>query len=200
MEMSEALDIVSYKIGLRFGESALGDELFLDEKIHEAILDKAAGVEREIDLKIYMQATKLVSAERTRLSRLKNEDFLRENIHNNGIITTDSGLQYKITQSSSGENDGEPAKPSLTDTISVHYTGKLICGTVFDSSIERGEPATFQVDKVIAGWSEALQLMSIGDKFQLFIPQELGYGERGMGSDIPPYSTLVFDVELLDII
>jgi len=196
MELSEALDIVSYKIGNRFGETALGDELFLDEVIHEAILDKAAGTERDIDLKVYMQATQMVSAERSRLFKVKNADFITENAKKEGIITTDSGLQYKVTHSA----ESGSAKPTLDDTVTVHYTGKLISDTVFDSSVERGEPATFAVKKVIDGWTEALQLMHIGDKFQLFIPQELGYGKPGMGSDIPPFATLIFDVELLDIV
>ena len=195
MELQEALDIVSYKIGLRFGETALGDELFLDEKIHQAIADKAAGSEQAIDLKVYMQATHIVSAERTRLFKVKNETFLTENASKNGIQTTPSGVQYKVIQSA----DTSSPKPLVTDTVTVHYTGKLICDTIFDSSVERGGPATFALEKVIAGWSEALQLMQPGEKFQLFIPQELGYGKRGMGSDIPPFATLIFDVELLSI-
>lgn len=193
MELKEALDIVSYKIGLRFGETALGDELFLDHKIHEAISDKAAGTERDIDLKIYMEATKIVSAERSRLLKVKNEIFLTENSTHPEIITTESGLQYKVIQHGHGK------QPTLADTVTVHYTGKLIDGTIFDSSIERGDPATFGVAKVISGWTEALQLMHIGDKFQLFIPHSLGYGSRGVGSDIPPHATLIFDVELLSI-
>ena len=195
MELPEALDIVSYKIGLRFGESVLGDELFLEEKIHEAIADKAAGSEKAIDLKVYMQATHIVSAERTRLAKVKNETFLTDNAAKDDIQTTPSGLQYKIIQKASSPS----SKPSLEDTVTVHYTGKLICGTVFDSSHERGEPATFALQKVISGWSEALQLMQVGEKSQLFIPQEIGYGKRGMGSDIPPYATLLFEVELLSI-
>ena len=195
MELTEALDIVSYKIGLRFGETALGDELFLDEKIHEAILDKAAGAEQEIDLKVYMQATQMVSAERTRLFKVKNEDFLTENAVNSDVKTTNSGLQYKVIQAV----EADQPRSGATDTVTVHYTGKLIDGTVFDSSEERGGPATFAVEKVIAGWAEAIQLMQVGEKFQLFIPQELGYRKRGVGSDIPPYATLVFDVELLAI-
>ncbi len=193
MDLQEALNIVSYKIGLRFGETALGDELFIDDKIHEAILDKAAGNEQQIDLKIYMQATQMVSAERSRLFKVKNEHFLTENATNPEVTTTHSGLQYKVIHPADG------ARPSLTDTVTVHYTGKLIDGTVFDSSIERGQPATFAVAKVIAGWTEALQLMQVGSKLQLFIPQQLGYGSRGVGSDIPPHATLVFDVELLAI-
>ncbi|MGJ8656743.1 MAG: FKBP-type peptidyl-prolyl cis-trans isomerase [Akkermansiaceae bacterium] len=195
MELQEALDIVSYKIGLRFGETALGDELFLEEKIHEAIRDKAAGSEKEIDLKVYMVATQMVSAERTRLFKLKNENFLTENATNSDVVTTPSGLQYKVIQPAE-ENS---AKPKPTDSVTVHYTGKLTCGTVFDSSHERGSPATFALEKVISGWSEALQLMQVGEKFQIYVPQGIGYGKRGVGSDIPPYATLVFDVELLAI-
>lgn len=195
MELPEALDIVSYKIGLRFGDSVLGDELFLEEKIHEAIADKAAGSEKAIDLKIYMQATHIVSAERTRLAKVKNETFLTENLSNTDVQTTASGLQYKIIH----KEDPQSTKPTPKDTVTVHYTGSLICGTVFDSSIERGGPATFALAKVIPGWSEALQLMQVGEKFQLFIPQEIGYGKRGLGSDIPPHATLIFDIELLAI-
>ena len=194
MKLDEALNIVSYKIGIRFGETALGDELFLDEVIHESILDKAAGTEREIDLKVYMEATQIVSAERSRLFKVKNADFITENAKKNGVISTESGLQYKVIH-----NADPSAKPTLDDTVTVHYTGKLINGTIFDSSVERGEPATFSLKKVIAGWTEALQLMHIGDKDQLFIPQELGYGKPGIGSDIPPFASLIFDVELLDI-
>lgn len=199
MELKEALDIVSYKIGLRFGETVLGDELFLDEKIHEAISDKAAGTEKEIDLKVYMQATQIVSAERTRLFKVKNETFLTDNATNSDVKTTESGLQYKVIQSTDDTQENQGRQPELSDTVTVHYTGKLIDGTVFDSSIERGEPATFALEKVIAGWTEALQLMKVGEKFQLFIPQTLGYGKRGMGGDIPPFATLIFDVELLSI-
>lgn len=195
MELAEALDIVSYKIGIRFGETSLGDELFLDAVIHEAILDKAAGTERDIDLKVYMQATQLVSAERSRLFKVNNATFITENASKEGVKTTESGLQYKVIHSA----DSNANKPGAADSVTVHYTGTLTCGTVFDSSVERGEPATFAVNKVIAGWTEALQLMSVGDKFQLFISQELGYGKPGAGSDIPPYASLIFEVELLGI-
>ena len=197
MELKEALDIVSYKIGLRFGETAMGDELFLDEKIKEAISDKASDSEKEIDLKVYMQATQIVSSERTRLYKVKNETFLTDNATKSDVSTTDSGLQYKVIKTSASSSE---LKPKATDSVTVHYTGKLICGTVFDSSIERGESSTFAVEKVIPGWSEAIQLMKVGDQFEFYIPQEIGYGKRGMGSDIPPYATLVFEVELLAIL
>lgn len=193
MDLKQALDIVSYKIGLRFGESALGDEVFLDEKIHEAILDKAAGNEQTFDLKQYMVATKMVSAERSRLFTVKNEQFLTDNATNDDVVQTESGMQYKVLQQGSGKS------PSDSNEVTVNYTGKLIDGMVFDSSVERGEPATFGVSKVIAGWREGIKLMNIGSKYQFFIPQALGYGDRGVGSDIPPFATLVFEVELLEI-
>ncbi len=193
MELQEALEIVSYKIGLRFGETALGDELFLDEKIHEAILDKTSGAEQDIDLKVYMAATQIVSAERTRLFKVKNQQFLTDNASQPEVQTTASGLQYKVIKAASGN------KPKITDSVTVHYTGKLICGTIFDSSHERDKPSTFAVNKVIAGWSEAIQLMQVGETYKLFIPEDIAYGKRGMGSDIPPHATLIFEVELLAI-
>ncbi len=193
MEINEAIDIVSYKIGLRFGEAASADQLFDKAAILQAIEDKKNGCEREIDMKQYMLATKMVSAERSRRFKVTNEQFLTENNDKEGIITTESGVQYKILNAGSG------ATPSAKDNVTVHYTGKLIDGTVFDSSVERGESATFAVSNVIAGWAEAIQLMPLGATFELFIPQELGYSDRGVGSDIPPFATLIFEVELLAI-
>ena len=193
MEFDEALEMVSYKIGLRFGEAAAADELFIKETILQAVEDKKNGNVREIDLKEYMAATKMVTAERSRRYKLSNEEFLTENKSKEGVVTTITGLQYKVIETGSGDCPGNG------DTVTVHYTGKLIDGNVFDSSVERGEPATFGVDQVIGGWTEALKLMQQGAKCQLFIPQELGYGERGAGSDIPPFATLVFEVELLEV-
>jgi len=193
MELDDAIEMVSYKIGLRFGEPAAADPLFSKEAILQAVEDKKNGSEKDIDLKEYMAATKMVSAERSRRFKLSNEEFLTENKSKEGIISTDSGLQYKVIESGSGDS------PKASDQVTVHYTGKLTDGMVFDSSVERGQPASFGVDQVISGWTEALQLMTTGAKYQLFIPQELGYGDRGVGSDIPPYATLIFDVELLSI-
>ena len=110
------------------------------------------------------------------------------------MITLPSGLQYKIVK------EGTGPKPTADDKVKVHYQGSLINGKVFDSSIERGEPVTFGVTQVIAGWTEALQLMPVGSKWQLFIPSDLGYGDAGAGNDIKPGSTLLFDVELLEIV
>jgi FKBP-type peptidyl-prolyl cis-trans isomerase FkpA len=118
--------------------------------------------------------------------------FLEENKAKEGVVTTASGLQYKVI------TEGKGAKPKTTDTVSVHYTGKLLDGTKFDSSVDRGEPASFPLDGVIAGWTEALQLMPQGSKWELYIPAELAYGAGGQGP-IPPSSTLLFEVELLEI-
>ncbi|WP_461096408.1 FKBP-type peptidyl-prolyl cis-trans isomerase [Spirosoma luteolum] len=120
--------------------------------------------------------------------------FLAQNKTKSGVVTTASGLQYSI------EKAGTGAKPTASDRVKVHYTGQLLDGKVFDSSVERGQPAEFGVGEVIKGWTEALQLMPVGSKWKLYIPAELAYGDRGAGADIKPGSTLVFDVELLDII
>ena len=123
----------------------------------------------------------------------KEKTFLAENGKKDGVKTTESGLQYVVLSEGSGE------KPKATDTVKVHYTGTFTDGKTFDSSVERGEPAEFVVEEVIPGWVEALQLMPVGSKYKLFIPSSLAYGEEGAGGVIPPFSTLVFEVELLSI-
>ena len=127
-------------------------------------------------------------------SRQKAEDYLKENAEKESVKVTESGLQYEIIEA--GKEDGK--KPTMEDTVTVHYTGKLVDGTTFDSSVERGEPATFPLSGVIEGWQEGLQLMTEGSKYKLTIPPELAYGDRPAGS-IPPGSVLVFDVELIKI-
>ena len=122
----------------------------------------------------------------------EGEKFLAENALREGVITTASGLQYEVIKMGKGK------KPVATDNVKVHYHGTLTNGTVFDSSVDRNEPITFGLTQVIAGWTEGLQLMPVGSKFRFYIPQELGYGSRNAGS-IPPYSTLIFEVELLGI-
>lgn len=121
------------------------------------------------------------------------ERFLEENAKREGVKTTASGLQYEVIEGTIGQ------KPKATDTVRVHYEGTLPDGTVFDSSYKRGEPISFGLNQVIKGWTEGLQLMSVGSKYKLYIPYHLGYGERGAGASIPPYSALVFTVELLGI-
>ncbi len=121
------------------------------------------------------------------------EKFLAENAKKEGVVTTESGLQYLVLK------EGNDVHPTATDEVTVHYTGKLINGKVFDSSVERGEPATFALNQVIKGWTEGLQLMGEGAQYRFFIPYNLAYGERGAGNDIPPYSMLIFDVELIKV-
>lgn len=125
----------------------------------------------------------------------KGEEFLKENAKKDDVKTLDNGLQYKVLES--GEEGAE--SPDEGDTVKAHYHGTLVDGTVFDSSVDRGEPATFPLDRVIEAWQIALPKMKVGDKWKLFVPPELGYGEQGAGQDIGPNETLIFEVELLDV-
>ena len=120
-------------------------------------------------------------------------EFMEQNAKNDSVVQTQSGLQYMVLK------EGIGAKPEATDTVTVHYTGKLLDGTVFDSSVERGEPASFALDQVIPGWTEGLQLMSEGSEYRLFIPSELAYGSKGAGDKILPNATLIFDVQLIKV-
>ena len=121
------------------------------------------------------------------------EEFLEQNKSNEGVVTLPSGLQYLVL------TEGPGAKPAATNRVTCHYHGTLIDGRIFDSSVQRGQPATFPLNQVIAGWTEGLQLMGVGSKYRFFIPSGLGYGNRQVGSDIGPNSVLIFDVELLAI-
>lgn len=156
-----------------------------DSRVSEADLSASFQVIREV-----MQAQAAAKAE---AAAAAGKQFLADNAKRDGIVTLESGLQYEAL------NTGEGAKPSREDQVRVHYHGTLIDGTVFDSSYDRGQPAEFPVGGVIAGWTEALQLMSAGSKWRLYVPSELAYGAQGVGS-IPPHSVLVFDVELLDVL
>tara|TARA_B100000965_G_scaffold178178_2_gene148693 strand:+ start:1976 stop:2596 length:621 start_codon:yes stop_codon:yes gene_type:complete len=138
-----------------------------------------------------MQAAK---AEQHKEAIAEGENFLAENAKRDGVVTTESGLQYEVLTT------GEGAKPTADSTVRTHYHGTLINGSVFDSSYDRGQPAEFPVGGVIKGWTEALQMMPVGSKWRLYVPHNLAYGEQGAGGAIAPYSTLVFDVELLDIL
>ena len=120
-------------------------------------------------------------------------EFMEQNAKNDSVVQTQSGLQYMVLK------EGTGAKPGAEDTVTVHYTGKLLDGTVFDSSVERGEPTSFPLNAVIPGWTEGLQLMSEGAKYRLFIPSELAYGSKGAGDQILPNATLIFDVELIKV-
>ncbi|HGM5581874.1 TPA: FKBP-type peptidyl-prolyl cis-trans isomerase [Pseudomonas putida] len=157
----------------------------VDSRVSEADLSASFKVIREV-----MQAEAAAKAEAAAAS---GKEFLVENAKRDGITTLASGLQFEVLTAGSG------AKPSREDNVRTHYHGTLIDGTVFDSSYERGQPAEFPVGGVIAGWTEALQLMNAGSKWRLYVPSELAYGAQGVGS-IPPHSVLVFDVELLDVL
>lgn len=132
-------------------------------------------------------------AEKGKVAKAEGEKYLAENAKKDGVVTRESGLQYMVI------NEGTGKSPKATDSVKCHYEGFLIDGTVFDSSVQRGEPAVFPLNQVIAGWTEGLQLMKEGAKYRFFIPYLLGYGEGGAGASIPPYATLIFDVELIEV-
>lgn len=204
-EMKTVTDKASYAIGLNIGNSITSDELevnadLLIRGLTDALrkAEPALSEEEMVNaMQAYQQQAIAKMAEKRNqagaANAQKGKAFLEANKQKPGVVTTKSGLQYKVLKQGTG------ATPKATDTVKTHYTGTLIDGTVFDSSVERGEPATFPVNGVIAGWTEALQLMKVGSKYQLFVPAELAYGERGAGGAIGPNETLVFEVELLGI-
>lgn len=176
-------------------QGLMGDStLTLDfELIKQGLLNGLLGYEGQMsgmEAQTYLQTTMM--ARQFGPNKEEGEKFLAENALREEVTVTESGLQYEILK------EGKGQKPTATDKVKVHYHGTLIDGTVFDSSVDRGEPAVFGVNQVIAGWTEALQLMPVGSKWKLYIPYELAYGERG-NSGIQPYSTLIFEVELLGI-
>ena len=134
------------------------------------------------------------AAEAGKVAKAAGESFLADNAKKEGVVVLPSGLQYQVLKEGNGK------KPSATDQVKCHYEGTLIDGTIFDSSYQRNEPATFGLNQVIAGWTEGVQLMSEGAKYRFFIPYNLAYGERGAGAQIPPFAALVFDVELLKVL
>jgi FKBP-type peptidyl-prolyl cis-trans isomerase FklB len=134
------------------------------------------------------------AAEAGKAAKAVGEAYLADNAKKEGIITTASGLQYKVLKEGNGKS------PKATDKVRCHYEGMLVDGTLFDSSIQRGEPAVFGLNQVISGWTEGLQLMKEGGKYRFFIPYQLGYGERGAEASIPPYAALIFDVELIEVV
>ncbi len=193
----------SYGIGLNMGQQ-LADNPFdgLDINAVAAGLKAAfTGAEAEVSeeqiraaFTVISQRMQAAEAEAAKAAAGEGEAFLAENAKKAGIVVTESGLQYEVLV------QGDGAKPSRSDKVRTHYHGTLIDGTVFDSSYNRGQPAEFPVSGVIAGWTEALQLMPVGAKYRLYIPHNLAYGERGAGGAIKPYSALIFDVELLAIL
>ena len=190
---------LSYCLGANIGMSLQSQGLTeLDSKIFaEAINDVVSNSELKInseEINSYLQEYfGKLQAEQQKVAVAEGEKFLKNNSSQDGVVTLDSGLQYKVLKEGSGE------KPKATDTVTTHYHGTLISGEVFDSSVERSEPASFPVNGVIPGWVEALQLMPVGSKWKLFVPSHLAYGERGAGPKIGPNTTLIFEVELLSI-
>lgn len=185
----------SYAIGLEIGTSFLADGVELDvDSLMAGIKDGLAKAKPKYDEQALVQALRQLSQARAGAMIDQNKKFLEENKKAEGVTVLPSGLQYKVLKS------GDGATPTANDTVRTHYEGKLVDGTVFDSSYERNEPAEFPVTGVIGGWTEALQLMKVGDKWQLYIPSNLAYGEAGAGGVIPPHATLIFDIELLDVV
>ncbi|MDR1679493.1 MAG: FKBP-type peptidyl-prolyl cis-trans isomerase [Prevotellaceae bacterium] len=189
---------ISYALGLNIGNNLLGAGIKdLDlETFAKGVKDALQGNKQDISNQEAQQLlndffTELQSRQAEEQSKAGNE-FLAENAKREGVTTLPSGLQYEIITTGTG------AKPAASQKVKCHYHGTLIDGTVFDSSVLRGQPATFGVNQVIRGWVEALQLMPAGSKWKLFIPSELAYGAQGAGS-IPPHSTLIFEVELLEV-
>lgn len=201
------MDKVSYALGLGIGRqlSQMGaDNLDIDD-FAKAIKDILAGKKPEIDdaeaqtlVKDFFEKQeakqRAAAAEKFKETKEKGEAYLAENARKEGVVTLPSGLQYQVIK------DGNGRRPKATDKVKCHYEGMLVDGTLFDSSIQRGEPATFPLNGVIKGWTEGLQLMQEGAKYRFFIPYHLGYGENGAGASIPPFAALVFDVELIEVV
>jgi len=193
MNLEEAKEIVSYGIGFRLGKQLKDDSSLDHEIVVKSITEVFKGEASEPNEETFQKAAAMVQEESTKELRAASDAFIAENKGKEGIQVTDSGLQYRVIEEGAGES------PKVSDQVVVHYTGKLVNGSVFDSSVKRGEPARFGVNQVIPGWVEGLQLMKVGAKYEFFIPQELAYGEQGSQGAIPPYSALVFEVELIEI-
>ena len=200
------MDKLSYALGIGIGSQLAGmgaKELNIDD-FAQAIKDVISGSELKVDnaeaqtlVQNFFQEQEAkqqaAAAEAGKAAKAAGEAFLAENGKKDGVVTLPSGLQYQVLKEGNGK------KPSATDQVVCHYEGTLIDGTVFDSSYQRNQPATFGLNQVIAGWTEGVQLMQEGAKYRFFIPYNLAYGEHGAGAQIPPFATLVFDVELIEV-
>ncbi|KGF51213.1 FKBP-type peptidyl-prolyl cis-trans isomerase [Prevotella melaninogenica] len=200
------MDKLSYALGIGIGSQLAGmgaKELNIDD-FAQAIKDVISGSELKVDnaeaqtlVQNFFQEQEAkqqaAAAEAGKVAKAAGEAFLAENGKKDGVVTLPSGLQYQVLKEGNGK------KPSATDQVVCHYEGTLIDGTVFDSSYQRNQPATFGLNQVIAGWTEGVQLMQEGAKYRFFIPYNLAYGERGAGAQIPPFAALVFDVELIEV-
>ena len=200
------MDKVSYALGIGIGHQLAnmgGSELNIDD-FAQAVKDVLGGKELKIKSSEAQQIVQeFFAAQEQKINKQRQEagkqhketgeKYLAENAKKEGVITLPSGLQYQVLKEGNGK------KPTAKDQVKCHYEGFLIDGTVFDSSVQRGEPAVFGLQQVIAGWTEGLQLMQEGAKYRFFIPYRLAYGEGGAGASIPPFATLIFDVELIQV-
>jgi FKBP-type peptidyl-prolyl cis-trans isomerase FklB len=197
-------DVASYAIGLNIGANLAGEQVqpvdINKEDFLKGVFDSLEGKDMAVSreqlqaaMEAFSQKMQARFAEKSKRKLDESNKFLEENKKKEGIQVTQTGLQYKVIKAGTG------ASPAATNQVTVHYEGKLINGQVFDSSIRRGQPATFGVSQVIPGWTEALQRMKVGDKWMLFIPPGLAYGERGSQGAIGPNEALIFEVELLEV-
>ena len=200
------MDKLSYALGLGIGRqlSQMGAADLNIDDFAQAVKDMIDGKEPQVATAEAQQIVedffrkqeerqRAEAAEKYNGAKSEGEKYLSENAKKEGVVTLPSGLQYQVLKEGNGKS------PKATDKVVCHYEGMLIDGTMFDSSVQRGEPATFPLNGVIAGWTEGLQLMKEGAKYRFFIPYQLGYGERGAGASIPPFATLGFDVELIEV-
>ena len=200
------MDKLSYALGLGIGRqlSQMGADDLNVADFAQAVKDMIDGKEPQVPTAEAQQIVedffqkqeerqRAEAAEKYKGAKSEGEKYLSENAKKEGVTTLPSGLQYQVLKEGNGKS------PKATDKVVCHYEGMLVDGTMFDSSIQRGEPATFPLNGVIAGWTEGLQLMKEGAKYRFFIPYQLGYGERGAGASIPPFAALVFDVELIEV-
>lgn len=201
------MDKLSYALGIGIGSQLAGmgaKGLDIDD-FAQAVKDVISGTPLKVNnaeaqslvqafFKEQEDKQRTAAAEAGKVAKAAGESFLADNAKKEGVVVLPSGLQYQVLKEGNGK------KPSSTDQVKCHYEGTLIDGTIFDSSYQRNEPATFGLNQVIAGWTEGVQLMSEGAKYRFFIPYNLAYGERGAGAQIPPFAALVFDVELLKVL
>lgn len=187
-------DKIIYSLGYELGKDLKRQNLTLTpDVLLQGVNDAISGNRPLVDAQHRKAAMKQIKQQRAQENLEKSQAFHAKNATKEGVVTLDSGLQYKVLQS------GEGKTPGADDSVVAHYRGTLLDGTEFDSSYKRNKPSTFQLGKVIKGWTEALQLMKEGDKWELYVPPQLAYGERGRAKKIPPNSTLIFEVELISV-